>query len=176
MRLLAVLCLFGNARAYQSAVRPRVGLARSASPRCLDVVVPTPKAKKPEEGLRSPARGEHDETPDYMKSKRNMYPRKCDVMDEIEDFVQLQIDNGLLLDQEKAWQPVDFLPDSEQPTEQWFDEIREFREMSAELPDDLLLVLIGDMVRRAWLRDAAAAAARSRGGQAGVAGAKSVAA
>ena len=38
-----------------------------------------------------------------MKSKRNMYPRKCDVMDEIESFVQEQIDAGLLLNQEKAW-------------------------------------------------------------------------
>merc|ERR1719198_28566 len=81
-----------------------------------------------------------------MKSKRNLYPRKCDVMDEIEDFVQEQIDGGLLLNQEKAWQPHDFLPDSEGPTEQWIDEVRELRERAAEIPDDLLLVLIGDTV------------------------------
>lgn len=53
-----------------------------------------------------------------------MYPRKCDVMDEIEYFVQEQIDAGLLLNQEKAWQPHDFLPDSEKPTEEWIDEAR----------------------------------------------------
>ena len=52
-----------------------------------------------------------------------MYPRKCDVMDEIESFVQEQIDAGLLLNQEKAWQPHDFLPDSEKPTEEWIDEV-----------------------------------------------------
>jgi len=85
--------------------------------------------------------------PDYMKSKRNLYPRKCDVMDEIENYVQEQIDDGLLLNQDKAWQPVDFLPDpSASSTEEWFDEVREMREIAKELPDDLLLVLIGDMV------------------------------
>ena len=56
------------------------------------------------------------------QSKRRMYPSKCDVMDEIESFVQEQIDAGLLLNQEKAWQPHDFLPDSEKPTEEWIDE------------------------------------------------------
>tara|TARA_B110001452_G_scaffold151202_1_gene125784 strand:- start:899 stop:1228 length:330 start_codon:yes stop_codon:yes gene_type:complete len=44
-------------------------------------------------------------------------------MDEIECFVQEQIDAGLLLNQEKAWQPHDFLPDSEKPTEEWIDEV-----------------------------------------------------
>ena len=37
---------------------------------------------------------------------------------------QEQIDDGLLLDQEKAWQPMDFLPDPSAPTEEWFDEVR----------------------------------------------------
>jgi len=75
-----------------------------------------------------------------------MYPRKCDVMDQIEDFVQEQIDGGLLLNCEKAWQPHDFLPNSEAPTEEWIDQVREMRKVAADLPDDLMLVLIGDMV------------------------------
>ena len=75
-----------------------------------------------------------------------MYPRKCDVMDQIEYFVQEKIDDGLLLNMEKAWQPSDFLPDPQSPTEQFFDEIRDLREAHAEVPDGVLLVLIGDMV------------------------------
>ena len=54
-----------------------------------------------------------------VRSKRRMYPRKVDVMDEIEDFVQQKIDDGLLLNMEKAWQPSDFLPDPQKPTEEW---------------------------------------------------------
>jgi len=110
--------------------------SRASVPRALDfVVAPDAKAPKTE-----------DEVPGYMKSKRNLYPRKCDVMDQIEYFVQEQIDGGLLLDAEKAWQPTDFLPDSQKPTEEWFDEVREMRKVADELPDELLLVLIGDMI------------------------------
>lgn len=45
---------------------------------------------------------------------------------------------------ENAWQPQDFLPDLAQ--EGWEDSIKEIREMAATVPDDLLVVLIGDMV------------------------------
>jgi len=110
--------------------------SRANVPRALDVVV-APDAKAP---------AAKEELPDFMKSKRNLYPRKCDVMDEIENFVQEQIDGGLLLNSEKAWQPSDFLPDSQKPTDEWFDEVREMRKVAADLPDELLLVLIGDMI------------------------------
>jgi len=111
--------------------------ARTTISRMLDVVVApdaatTPTAKK--------------ELPDYMKSKRRMYPRKVDVMDQIEDFVQQKIDDGLLLNMEKAWQPSDFLPDPQKPTEEWIDEVREIREAHANVPPEVLLVLVGDMV------------------------------
>jgi len=146
IRQVAILALFGYACGYQSAIRPRFALARTTALQCLDIVVPSVTTKEPEEGLRKAVKGQRDDTPAYMRSKRNMYPRKCDVMDQIEDFVQLQIDQGLLLNQDKAWQPADFLPDPSRPTEEWIDEIREFRKMAEELPDDLLLVLIGDTV------------------------------
>jgi len=126
--------------AFQGPLQGKVGCAssRAAASRivALDVAVApdaAPKAAK-------------EEVPDYMKSKRNMYPRKCDVMDQIEHFVQEKIDDGLLLDQEKAWQPSDFLPDSQKPTDEWFDEVREIRKAHEGIPDDLLLVLIGDMI------------------------------
>lgn len=45
---------------------------------------------------------------------------------------------------EKAWQPQDFLPDLTQ--DGWEDQVKELREMAATIPDELLVVLIGDMV------------------------------
>jgi acyl-[acyl-carrier-protein] desaturase len=115
----------------------RSPVARATAARMLDIVV---------EGDKPAAAPIKEEVPEYMKSKRRLYPRKCDVMDEIEYFVQEKIDDGLLLNVEKAWQPSDFLPDSQRPTEEWFDEVREIREAHAEVPDEILLVLIGDMV------------------------------
>jgi acyl-[acyl-carrier-protein] desaturase len=43
-----------------------------------------------------------------------------------------------------AWQAQDYLPDLTQ--DGWEDEVKELRRMSGEIPDDLLVVLIGDMV------------------------------
>eukprot|EP00252_Welwitschia_mirabilis_P017129 TRINITY_DN38014_c0_g1_i1.p1 TRINITY_DN38014_c0_g1~~TRINITY_DN38014_c0_g1_i1.p1 ORF type:complete len:402 (+),score=41.48 TRINITY_DN38014_c0_g1_i1:94-1299(+) len=45
---------------------------------------------------------------------------------------------------QKCWQPADFLPD---PTsESFYDEVKELRERSSGLPDDYLVVLVGDMI------------------------------
>jgi len=120
----------------RSHVTPASSRAAASQIVALDVVV-SPDAKPT---------AAKEELPDYMQSKRRLYPRKVDVMDQIEDFVQEQIDGGLLLDQEKAWQPSDFLPDSQKPTEEWFDEVREIRKVQEGIPDELLLVLIGDMI------------------------------
>jgi acyl-[acyl-carrier-protein] desaturase len=45
---------------------------------------------------------------------------------------------------DKAWQPQDFLPDLSQ--DGWEDEVKEWRKQAASIPDDVLVVLIGDMV------------------------------
>jgi acyl-[acyl-carrier-protein] desaturase len=50
----------------------------------------------------------------------------------------------LLLPIEKAWQPSDYLPDLSIPD--WQDRLVPFREASAGLSDELLVVLVGDMV------------------------------
>lgn len=50
----------------------------------------------------------------------------------------------LLKPVEKCWQPSDFLPD---PSSEGFDEqVRELRQRAKELPDDYLVVLVGDMI------------------------------
>ena len=45
---------------------------------------------------------------------------------------------------EKSWQPQDYLPDLTK--DGWLEETNELREMAATVPDDVLVVLIGDMV------------------------------
>lgn len=45
---------------------------------------------------------------------------------------------------EKAWQPQDYLPDLSQ--EGWEESVKELREMAAEVPDDVMVTLVGDMI------------------------------
>jgi len=59
---------------------------------------------------------------------------------------------------ESIWQPSDFLPNSE--SHQFFDEVKEIRELSKELPYDFWVVLVGDMITEealptyeSWLMD-----------------------
>ncbi|WP_435020931.1 acyl-ACP desaturase [Tundrisphaera sp. TA3] len=51
---------------------------------------------------------------------------------------------GLLADADKAWQPTDFLPDLS--AGDWAERVAGFRESSAMLSDDVLVVLVGNMV------------------------------
>lgn len=66
-----------------------------------------------------------------------------EVIRSMEGFVKENLPN-LLVPVEKSWQPQDFLPVMSQSN--WREELAAFRERAAQLPDDLLVVLIGDMV------------------------------
>ena len=54
-------------------------------------------------------------------------------------FLQQLLETG-----ENAWQPQDYLPDLSK--EGWEESVKELREMSKELSDEVLIVLIGDLV------------------------------
>lgn len=80
---------------------------------------------------------------------------------EVMQFLEKGVDDFVdryLMPAEKIWQPSDFLPESE--SEQFFDQVKELREVAKELPYDFWIVLIGDMITEealptyeSWLMD-----------------------
>ena len=52
----------------------------------------------------------------------------------------------LLKPVEQLWQPQDFIPDPAQPFDAFSEQVRELRDRTAELPDEYLVVLVGDMI------------------------------
>jgi acyl-[acyl-carrier-protein] desaturase len=70
-------------------------------------------------------------------------PSYLEVLNSIEAFVRGQV-TSLLKPVAESWQPSDFLPDM--ASENWADSISKFRERAKALPDDLLVVLVGDMI------------------------------
>ena len=82
---------------------------------------------------------------------------RFEVMEFLEKDVEALIEK-YLIPIEKIWQPTDFLPNSEGPS--FFDEVKEIRELSKELPYDFWVVLVGDMITEealptyeSWLMD-----------------------
>ncbi|APW60086.1 acyl-ACP desaturase [Paludisphaera borealis] len=57
---------------------------------------------------------------------------------------QVEENLALLAPVESAWQPTDFLPDFS--AEDWYDQLKAFREGALCVPDDLLVVLVGNMI------------------------------
>lgn len=77
-----------------------------------------------------------------MTDPQLLIAKQTDVLKAIEPCVNEHL--ALLLPIEKAWQPTDYLPDLTAPD--WRDRLASFRSPSAELSDDVLVVLVGDMI------------------------------
>lgn len=82
---------------------------------------------------------------------------RLEVMQHLEKDVESLIQK-YLIPIDKIWQPTDFLPDSE--SDSFYDEVREIRELSKDLPYDFWVVLVGDMITEealptyeSWLMD-----------------------
>ncbi|MEO5789652.1 acyl-ACP desaturase [Gelidibacter sp.] len=82
---------------------------------------------------------------------------RLEVMQHLEKDVESLIEK-YLIPVDSIWQPTDFLPNSE--SDSFYDEVREIRELSKELPYDFWVVLVGDMITEealptyeSWLMD-----------------------
>jgi len=73
-----------------------------------------------------------------------LYPKHVEVVEDLAPMVDRMVDEILLETGENAWQPQDYLVDFAE--EGWEAELKEMRKMAAGVPDDVLIVLIGDMV------------------------------
>jgi len=77
-----------------------------------------------------------------MKMEKSNQSR-FEVIKSMEGFVEENLPS-LLKPIDQSWQPSDFLPDMK--SENWKDDLSEIRKRAKEIPDDLLVVLVGDMV------------------------------
>ncbi len=68
---------------------------------------------------------------------------KYEIIKSLDGFVEKNI-STLLKPVSESWQPSDFMPDMH--SDGWRDEINEIRERAKTIPDELLVVLVGDMV------------------------------
>lgn len=78
-----------------------------------------------------------------MDREQMLVARRLEAIQSIEGFVGEHLDT-LLKPVSESWQPSDFLPDLSK--ENWLEKLEELRRRAASLPDELLVVLVGDMV------------------------------
>ncbi|GMI55346.1 hypothetical protein ScalyP_jg9929 [Parmales sp. scaly parma] len=79
-----------------------------------------------------------------MRTTTHLYPDHVKVIEDLNPIVDEMVTDVLLETGDKSWQPQDYLPDLTQ--ENWRDEIQNLRDQALMIPDDVLVVLIGDMV------------------------------
>ncbi len=81
-----------------------------------------------------------------MKNENNGIPvtsHQLEVIRSMESFVDEHL-SSLLKPVDESWQPTDFLPDLTR--DDWCEQMNDFRSHAKELPDDVLVVLVGDMI------------------------------
>ncbi|KAJ4965432.1 hypothetical protein NE237_017281 [Protea cynaroides] len=75
----------------------------------------------------------------------SMPPEKKEVFKSLSGWAKESL-LPLLKPVDQIWQPQDFLPDSSLPTDAFEEQVRELRERTLGLPDEYLVVLVGDMI------------------------------
>ncbi|KAL3928401.1 MAG: hypothetical protein SGARI_005044, partial [Bacillariaceae sp.] len=138
IRVLVAAASVATAAAFQS--RPSSSRAATS----LNVAVdPTVVTKKEYQDICG-AEFDNDSLQERLKATNFLYPKHVEVIEDLAPIAGAMVDEILLETGDKAWQPQDFLPDLSQ--EGWEDEVKELRKMTAGVPDDLMVVLVGDMV------------------------------
>lgn len=79
-----------------------------------------------------------------QEKRQYKYPKHVEVIEDFDDVVDNMVDDILLETGENSWQPQDYLPDMTKDS--WLEEVTEMREMAAQVSDEVLITLIGDMV------------------------------
>lgn len=79
----------------------------------------------------------------HVQVTHSMPPQKIEIFKSLEGWAEQNL-LTLLKPVEKSWQPQDFLPDP--ASDGFHDQVKELRERAKELPDDYLVVLVGDMI------------------------------
>ncbi len=77
------------------------------------------------------------------KNELKVTSSRFEVIKSMEGFVQENL-STLLKPVNESWQPSDFLPDLTK--DNWKEQVAEFRGRANDLPDDLLVILVGDMI------------------------------
>lgn len=107
------------------------------------VVAPRVAAVVPAaEPVFSPADSPYIYTPDGQRV-HSVHPLGAEVIQSLRGWAETDL-LKMLKPVEKCWQPQDLLPDPCSPD--FFDEVQALRAASAELPNDYLVALVGDMV------------------------------
>ncbi|XP_010530233.1 PREDICTED: stearoyl-[acyl-carrier-protein] 9-desaturase 6, chloroplastic [Tarenaya hassleriana] len=81
----------------------------------------------------------------HQGKRHSMPPEKMEVFRSLEGWAQENV-LPLLKPVDECWQPASFLPDPTRPDSEFADQVRELRERTASLPDEYLVVLVGDMI------------------------------
>lgn len=85
-----------------------------------------------------------DEMMNRLEKTSYLYPKHVEVIEDLAPLAGQMVDDILLETGENAWQPQDFLPDLSH--DGWEDEVKKLRKEHGNIPDEILVVLIGDMV------------------------------
>jgi len=143
MRVLMGLCTLGNILAF---TQPSFSRATTAASRITELKVavdPTVVTKKELDDITGADFGE-DWLHRRMQQNEFLYPKHVEVIEDIAPIAGAMVDEILLETGAKSWQPQDLLPDLAK--DGWEEDIRQLRGMANELPDEVMIVLIGDMV------------------------------
>ncbi|KAL2327993.1 hypothetical protein Fmac_021420 [Flemingia macrophylla] len=79
------------------------------------------------------------------QKSHSMSQEKLEIFKSLEGWVSRQV-LPLLKPVEQSWQPQSFVPNSSLPFEEFKDQLKALRDRTKELPDEYLVVLVGDMI------------------------------
>ena len=91
-------------------------------------------------GAHKSQEGRHEHNKQITHS---MPPEKVEMFESLQGWAEAHV-LPFLKPVEKCWQPQDFLP--EPSSADFLDEVRELRARTADIPDDYLMCVIGDMI------------------------------